>query len=437
MFKLYEPNINMKVDLQDIDISEFKIEDISTEKMFNFLRKPILEDHPEHCNFKGKLTPFFLTSPTELDDEKDLFAVDTFLLDMYGETTFIKGDFKLFSSREHLIEKWFSCQRESKHFGFIDISKKSEKDSLLAEVKDSLMIGKKGKVFNAEIENPKQQEREPISNKKYPNWFEPLYALLSQKSGIGSSQLINIEAESKVSLYQFLNVWIKKFIENVSQRNIGVYIDQITNFYSRISGSYNTTVGKKTTHGNIAAIPLKIVTTIEGKIKRWITGVAFRGPHHMRSATDKCNLLIVEKLKDLNSIPEHFYSKFAIIKAGSSHYIIRKEAIKKIDGIHLTFIKNSTFIACNMIGDIIMRHRNFQNEDAFKNLCASHLTNDSSLNFFIDRVIDATLMAVIGNSRDEGYLSIFRKFLMILINRRRQQNSLYIHKIYLGILRYL
>lgn len=62
-----------------------------------------------------------------------------------------------------------------------------------------------------------------------------------------------------------------------------------------------------------------------------------------------------------------------------------------------------------MIGDIIMKHRIFHTDDSFKELCAFHVTNESTLSFFIDRVIDATLMDVIGNSRDRGYLSMFRK----------------------------
>lgn len=89
----------------------------------------------------------------------------------------------------------------------------------------------------------------------------------------------------------------------------------------------------------------------------------------------------------------------------------------------MSFIKNALLIASNMIGDIIMRHQKFISEDAFKALCASHITNVSSKNFFVDRVIDSCLMAIIGNSRDEGYMSMFRKMLMILLNERRQQHS--------------
>lgn len=124
-------------------------------------------------------------------------------------------------------------------------------------------------------------------------------------------------------------------------------------------------------------------TTVEGEKKRWITGVVIRGPHHMRSATDKSNLIIIERIKSYDSIPESFYEKKTIFKTKDGIYMARKTAIKKIDGIHLTFIRNSLFLAINMIGDIIMKHKNFLTEDAFTALCASHLTNERSLNFFI------------------------------------------------------
>lgn len=247
--------------------------------------------------------------------------------------------------------------------------------------------------------------------------------MLSEPSLIGEANLPSIEEKSKVPLYKFLGDWLDNFLKKVSQRNVGLYIDQITNFYSRISGTYNTTIGKRTTHSHIAAIPIKINSVIEGEQKRWITGVAFRGPHHMRSATDKSNLLIVEEIKDMSSFPANFYDKMTIFKTGNKTFIVRKTAVKKIDGIHLTFVRNALFVSCNMIGDILMRHKNFISEDAFKALCASHITNQRSLNFFMDRVVDSTLMSVIGNSRDEGYFSMFRKFFMILLNRRRQHNS--------------
>lgn len=76
-------------------------------------------------------------------------------------------------------------------------------------------------------------------------------------------------------------------------------MNQIVNFYSRISGSYNTQLNNKMNYSQIAAVPMKfIITDGEGNIERYCTGITFRGPHHLKSPTDKSNLFIVEKLPD-------------------------------------------------------------------------------------------------------------------------------------------
>lgn len=74
-----------------------------------------------------------------------------------------------------------------------------------------------------------------FENKEYPGWFEPLYENLNQKSTIGGSNMISVEEKSQVPLYNFLGDWIDRFVIEVSNRNVGVFIDQIANFYSRVS----------------------------------------------------------------------------------------------------------------------------------------------------------------------------------------------------------
>lgn len=312
---------------------------------------------------------------------------------------------------------------ENKHFGFIELNKRDHKKILGTEINDALMIGKKGKVFNANMVEMKQPERKIIPNKNYPKWFEKIYHDLSKENKLRMCIMGKTEEKSRLNMYAYIGEWLNKFYEDVGKRNIGGYIDQIGNFYSKLSGTYNTSIGGRTTHSMIACIPIKMNIVNSGNTERYMSGVAIRGPHHTRSATDKSNLLVIEEINSVSSIPEDFYHKPTIIEVGGSLFIVRKTAIKKIDGVHLTFIKNSLFIASNMIGDVIMRHHKFISEDAFKALCASHITNEKSRNFFIDRVIDACLMATIGNARDEGYMAMFRKILMILINEKRQQKS--------------
>lgn len=85
----------------------------------------------------------------------------------------------------------------------------------------------------------------------------------------------------------------------------------------------------------------------------------------------------------------------------------------------MTYVSNALFMATNMIGDILLHHKECLDEKSFSGLCSTHITHLPTLSFFIDRVIDAVVIALIGNSRDEGLLSIYRKLIMIGINDRR------------------
>lgn len=53
---------------------------------------------------------------------------------------------------DQLIEIWMNTNKDNKRLRFIDLGKKEQKATVTAEIKDSLMIGKKGKVYNANVE---------------------------------------------------------------------------------------------------------------------------------------------------------------------------------------------------------------------------------------------------------------------------------------------
>lgn len=59
-------------------------------------------------------------------------------------------------------------------------------------------------------------------------------------------------------------------------------------------------------------------TTVEGEKKRWITGVVIRGPHHMRSATDKSNLIIMTNERSLN----FFIVNISLAKTVSKKWLV-------------------------------------------------------------------------------------------------------------------
>lgn len=414
-----------KSEFGPIPLEAFDIEHITKEKLFNSLIDPLETVSEEVVTWKGKLTPPPICEPTELDEDTDLYAIEKFMSLNIEGATLISGKMDLVNSIENLYNIWKNRSGEEKQFGFLNLKLNSDREKLREDTMESLGIGEKKHTYKAKLENPKQEERKPLMRHQYDQWIENIITLMGNKHQYNTEDTLNCSPEkiSKIPMYREIQEWILSFYKKVSERNVGMFMNYIQNFYSRLSGAYNTTIGNRSTHSFIAAIPIKCTLYKNNTIsKRLITGIAFRGPHHCKSPTDKMTLIIIEKI-DVRKLPKHFYKNPTIIRTLEGEYfLIRKTAIKKIDGIHLTFIDNALFMATNMIGDILLNHKNNTTERVFRTLLQTFLTNDRAVNFFVDRVIDSVLMAVIGNARDEGFLSVFRKLIMILINDKRGEN---------------
>lgn len=397
----------------------FKIEPIEMSDLFNLLVDPTEIESEETVTWKGKLTPIFYCNPLELMDETDEHAVEYFMqLDFRGANKEDCDD-NLYKALMDCMNAWMHREPNKKQFGFIET--KGNK-VITQELREALGIGRKGKVYTAVCEDAVQVVREPLKPQRYDIWFEKLYEDLSKMSNYEDYYSVHYDDPniSSVPLYRFAHEWTNRFVKEIGFRNVGMVINQWQNFFSRFSGAYNTTIGGKTTHNKIAVIPIKVM--LRGRNGnddlRLSTGIAIRGPHHMTSPTDKANFLIAELIND--DLPEKFYKKMnTITLTDGTKILLRKTSIKKIDGIHLSFLENSIFMACNMIGDMLLNDQSIKAESRFKQKCVDMLNHGPAMNFFVDRVIDAVVMAVIGNPRDEGFLSVFRKLIMVGISSRR------------------
>lgn len=90
---------------------------------------------------------------------------------------------------------------------------------------------------------------------------------------------------------------------------------------------------------------------------------------------------------------------------------------------HLMFVQNSIFSPINLLGDMILNLSSSNSASIVKSRIQEHYNSNVSHNFVIDRIIDNYMMAIIGNSRDEGYMAILRKIFMILLNEKRGNTS--------------
>lgn len=83
-----------------------------------------------------------------------------------------------------------------------------------------------------------------------------------------------IEERSRLNMYAYIGEWINKFYDDVGKRNVGGLLDQTSNFYNRISGTYNISIANRTTHSMIACIP--ITMNVTKKVGKW-RGTCSRG----------------------------------------------------------------------------------------------------------------------------------------------------------------
>ncbi|KAG7294733.1 hypothetical protein JYU34_000661 [Plutella xylostella] len=229
MIQLFEGNIDENIDANDVDVSGFNIEPITPSILFENLRKPLEEVYLEKCSYKGKITPFFYCKATELEDPTDLYAVDSFIMKLFGTNTLQSGDQRLLDAIESLVAKWMNSDKTNKHFGFIDLNKISHREELDPNIKEALMIGKKGRIHNAEMKDLVQPEREKISNKQYPSWFEDLYEKMSQKNDLGECNMGSVEEKSRLNMYRYIGEWLNKFYSEIERdRDRGAFQYQYT-----------------------------------------------------------------------------------------------------------------------------------------------------------------------------------------------------------------
>ncbi|CAH1106826.1 unnamed protein product [Psylliodes chrysocephalus] len=165
------------------------IEVIDKESLFNNLIDPTEINADEECSYKGVLCPPFYCDPLELFEETDEHALDMF---MNLNVTAVPMEIRTntgYIAMEELIHHYSTSGIKNKRFGFMDVRKSGQNQDITEHIRESLMIGKKGRIHNFYAENVIQEERPPIELKKYPHWFETLYEDLSNPIGVEGTSI--------------------------------------------------------------------------------------------------------------------------------------------------------------------------------------------------------------------------------------------------------
>lgn len=100
--------------------------------------------------------------------------------------------------------------------------------------------------------------------------------------------------------------------------------------------------------------------------------------------------------------------------------VARVNSISRGDPNHLIFVNNSLFVACNLVGEIILTDKNLSAnsnlEDSVEKFCGMFKE------WINARVVEGILMASLGGAQEEGFFAQLRKFFMILMGMARQKD---------------
>lgn len=199
---------------------------------------------------------------------------------------------------------------------------------------------------------------------------------------------------------------------------------RVMNFYSRLGGPYalDVVLGNAA-HSSIAVFPIYHTAhkkrDLRKKPIRLLSGVVFRGPHHLREATDKVNLLIIERVGP-NCRVDRVLEKGILL---DSKWFVRCNAIRKADPTYLSFLHNAFFVPMNYAGELMSAHANFAKLQAdpaeWSTIFGDVLTVPRQ--YHAERLTEIIMMGILGGSQEEGHFAILRMVYMLLLEYKNSE----------------
>nr|WPR17586.1 MAG: polymerase PA protein [Arthropod orthomyxo-like virus] len=413
--------------LEDADFcldEEPNLQLIRPSELFDLLDDPS-EFDGEEVIWKGVLSP-----PSDLlfqsTSGKDIETIKTFLCELsISEPVLLRGKEEHCTVLKEVVKMNIEEHATIDNFRFHKPTMKNQ--TQLPCLKEQLGIGRKKVKYNEGGKGMKQPEPKVIERRRYSVWFEETIKKLGDKHKfVGkTTNLLEVEKMCYLKIGSDLQAMVNGMINEIGSRMIGIMMSQYINLGSRISGSYLVGSRSRTSHAFIACVPLLATMYTLGSNEpfRIFSGICFRAPHHARNANDNINLLVIERIHPSEELTTTKFSNESIVKVGIMKYRIRQTAIKKSVAVHLTFLNNSIFNAMNLLGELVLNNKTMKNMDQLLKFTKEMVETDASRNYIIARVIESNLMAIVGNTRDEGYLAMSRKLFMIVMAWRRNKQA--------------
>lgn len=156
-----------------------------------------------------------------------------------------------------------------------------------------------------------------------------------------------------------------------------------------------------------------------GKIhqKLGVTGIMIRGPHHVRSETDKINVVTLEFLSDDGVEFVMKYSKNGSIMSTTKGFMYAKQnAVERGSFSYLANCTNILLPVVNLIGERLFKTLNEGHdpnlaEEITKNTVEKYCT------FYNWKISESIFWAINARSQEEGGMAVIRKIGMQIISR--------------------
>lgn len=261
--------------------------------------------------------------------------------------------------------------------------------------------------------------------KRYDDWPRELVTTESQAIDYVASGAIDFTEGKRVHPWDALAQNACRELYNLMTRiRAGHTCYRVMNMYSRLGGPYALDVVLGTAaHSSVAVFPIYHTVhhknDVNKKTIRMLSGVVFRGPHHLREATDKVNLLIIERIGpqcDVDRVLEK-----GILLDGK--WFIRCNAIRKADPTYLSFLHNAFFVPMNYAGELMASHAHFgtlQADPKQWNVIFNEVLA-SPRKYHAERMTEIILMGILGGSQEEGHFAIFRMVYMLLLEYKNSE----------------
>nr|APG77886.1 polymerase PA [Jiujie Fly Virus] len=280
---------------------------------------------------------------------------------------------------------------------------------------ESVGYGKKGAKIG-EDEATKQPEYHKIEKKSYPDWMIDLFSRECQERENTVYNEIWFDEMDPDHIIDEVAVTVCKKIHALFSRTYcAASIARYVNVCSRIGGAYLINISKENrAHNSIAIMPIYHIEKEGEESVRILSGFIMRGPHHVRSGTDKINLIRCERIRD--DLPLTMLKKGLVLEDDKgNHWFICKDAMMRIYPTYGAFLHDLLFLPTNFLGEIIFK------EQIDKETITERAVSifEENRDFLIQRFVELMFMGMTGGSQEEGFFSGFRMLYMILLELSR------------------